>query len=61
MTASTADTAKAASDARLAAVFTAPDEARRREAAADLRDSDWQRIADVTLDYHQLEAAAEAD
>ena len=35
MTTSTADTAKAASDARLAAVFTAPDEARRREAAAE--------------------------
>ena len=47
------------SDARLAAVFTAPDEAARREAAAALRESDWQRLAATTFTAGQLEAAAE--
>ena len=53
------DPSKAASDIRLTALFTAPNEERRREAAAALWESDWQRLANVEFSAEQLEAAAD--
>ena len=51
--------ARADSDIRLSAVFTAPNDERRREAAAALTDADWQRIADTTISAFQIEQAAD--
>ena len=53
--------ARAASDSRINAVLDAPTIERRREAAAALRESDWQRLAEITFSAEQLAAAAEAD
>ena len=49
------DPSKAASDNRIRALLTAPNEERRREAAAALLAADWQRIAD------RIEADADAE
>ena len=49
------------SDRRIAAVLDAPTIERRRAAAADLRDSDWNRLAGITFSAEQITAAAEAD
>lgn len=51
--------ARADSDIRLSAVFTAPNDERRREAAAALTEADWQRIADRTFTVAELKQAAE--
>ena len=39
------DPSRAASDIRITAIYTAPSIERRRQAAAILWESDWQRIA----------------
>ena len=51
--------ARADSDIRLSAVFTAPNDERRREAADRLTDGDWNRIADIAISAFQIEQAAE--
>lgn len=49
------DPSKAASDIRITAIYTAPTDERRREAAALLWESDRQRIADEPdLSAHRI-------
>lgn len=50
--------ARADSDIRISEVFTAPNDERRREAAAALTDADWQRIAGTRIEAAAIEAAA---